>query len=154
MAPRCIGGPPWGLSGAPSLSSTQRRCFGHDQGPAGLREGRGDDRVGLNKGRRLQGVGDEFSQPVDSIRGSYYTHTRKQAGTSGATRRPRKRETTAQDAVDLAVAALERAIESIDAEIEAAKVRAEEATAEYQALKSSAGERKKEIETKITALKA
>ena len=79
---------------------------------------------GSTKADAFKALADEFSQPVDSIRGSYYTHTRKQAGTSGATRRPRKRETTAQDAVDLAVAALERAIESIDAEIEAAKVRA------------------------------
>jgi chromosome segregation ATPase len=109
---------------------------------------------GMQKADAFKQLAEEYGQPVDSIRGAYYTHTRKQAGESGGTRRPRKRETTPQDAVEQAVATLRRAVDNIDAEIEAAKTRAEEAQAEYQALKQSASQRKKEIETKITALEA
>ena len=109
---------------------------------------------GSSKADAFKALAEEFGQPVDSLRGAYYTHTRKQAGDGGGARRPRKRETTPQDAVEQAAATLRRAIENIDAEIEAAKTRADEAQAEYQALKQSAGQRKKEIETKITALEA
>lgn len=109
---------------------------------------------GTSKADAFKTLSEEFGQPVDSVRRAYYTHTRKQSEGTGTPRRPRKRETTPQDAVEQATATLRRAIESIDAEIDAAKTRADEAQAEYQALKSSAGERKKTIATKIKALEA
>ncbi len=68
--------------------------------------------------------------------------------------RPRRRETTTADALASAVAVLERALEQIDAEIAAAKERAEEAKAEFEALKGTADDRRKRIQTKIDALNA
>ncbi len=109
---------------------------------------------GMQKAEAFKQLAEENSQPPDSIRGAYYTHARTLKDGAGGARRPRKRETTPQDAVEQAIATLRRAIENIDAEITAAKTRAEEAQAEYQALKQSAGQRTKEIETKITALQA
>jgi hypothetical protein len=67
--------------------------------------------------------------------------------------RTRRRETTPDDALADARAALERAIESIDREVEVAKTRAEEAQAEYDALKGSAAKRKKTITERLEALK-
>lgn len=94
---------------------------------------------------------DYAGQSPDSLRGAYHGYLRKQAG-DAAPRRPRKRETTPADAVEQATATLRRAVESIDAEVEAAANRALEAQAEYEALKGSAEQRKKEIEKKIAAL--
>ena len=47
---------------------------------------------------------------------------------------------------------LQRSLNSIDAEISAAKERADEAKHEHDALKSSAAERKQAIQAKIDAL--
>jgi hypothetical protein len=96
-----------------------------------------------------------YDQPVDSIRGSYYSHKRKIEGgePSAKPSRTRRRETTPDDALADARAALERAIASIDREVEAAKARAEESKAEYEALKASAGERKQAITERLEALK-
>ncbi len=105
---------------------------------------------GVKKADAFRQLAEEFGQPVKSLQGSYYTHSRK---ANGETRPRRKRETTMADALGSAVAALEKALASIDEEIEAAAERAEEAKAEHAALKASAAERKQAIEAKIAALK-
>lgn len=106
---------------------------------------------GMTKADAFRQLAEELGQPVKSLQGSYYTHSRKANGGSGS-RRSRKRETTPTDAVDSAKAVLERAVESIDAEIEIAKERVDEAKAEFEALKASASERKSAIKAKIDAL--
>jgi hypothetical protein len=112
---------------------------------------------GMTKADAFKRLADEYGQPVNSIRGSYYQHTRGNGGnggTSGASgSRPRRRETTPEDAVADARRALERAIGSVDREVEEAKRRADEAKAEYEALKASAADRKKAIQQKLDALK-
>lgn len=107
---------------------------------------------GMQKADAFRQLAEEYGQPVKSVQGSYYTHSRKLAG--GSSRRSRRRETTTADAVEDAKAVLERALASIDAEIEAAKERATEAKAECEALRASADERKQTIKAKIEALSA
>ena len=107
--------------------------------------------AGTKKAEAFRQLAEEYGQPVKSLQGAYYQHSRKANG--GSTPR-RKRETTTADALASAVATLEKALADIDAEIEAAKSRLDEAKAEYEALKGSAGERKQAIEAKIEALKA
>jgi outer membrane murein-binding lipoprotein Lpp len=104
---------------------------------------------GATKADAFRRVAEEIGQPVSSVRGAYYQHSRKVAGGSS---KPRRRETTPADAVESAKAILEKAIEQIDTEIEAAKERADEAKREYDAMKASATERKRAITAKITAL--
>lgn len=105
---------------------------------------------GTTKADAFRALAEELGKPEKSLQGAYYQHSRKTNGTS----RSRVRETTTEGALASAVAALEKALESIDSEIEAAKERADEARAEYDALKSSAAERKQAIKIKIEALKA
>lgn len=95
-------------------------------------------------------VASEYGQPNNSIRGSYYSHSRK---VNGGASRPRRRETTLEDGLADARAALERSISAIDREVEAATERATEATAEAKALKESAAERKTAISERLEALK-
>jgi hypothetical protein len=113
----------------------------------------------VKKADAFKTLAEQYSQPVDSLRGAYYQHKRvldnggtSPAGNGGGTRRTRRRETTSETAVESAVATLKRAIESIDAEIEVAKERAKEAQAEYEAMQASADERKASITEKITLL--
>lgn len=106
---------------------------------------------GMTKAEAFKKLAEEYSQPVDSLRGSYYTWKSQLEG--GGTRRPRRRETTLGDALDDARRALERAVESVDKEVAEARTRAEESKAEYDALKASAPERKKAIQQKLDALK-
>jgi chromosome segregation ATPase len=106
---------------------------------------------GTTKADAFRQLAEEYGQPVKSLQGSYYSHSRKANGGSSP-RRARKRETTPAEAVEQAKATLERAIESIDAEIEVAKERMNEAKAEFESLKASASDRKAEIKTKIEAL--
>lgn len=107
---------------------------------------------GTDKADAFKQLADETGRPYDSIRGSYYSHKKKLEG--GESRpRTRRRETTPDDAIADARAALERAIASIDREIEVAKTRADEAKAEYEALKASASNRKKAITERLQALK-
>ena|SRR5579883_1814921 len=106
---------------------------------------------GVRKADAFRQLADEFEQPFNSIRGAYYTHTRTLG--QPATR-PRKRETTTEDAIESATTVLNRAIGAIDAEVAAAKTRAEQAKAEYEHLRESAGERKAAIQAKINALTA
>jgi hypothetical protein len=109
---------------------------------------------GVDKADAFRALASELDRPFDSVRGSYYSHKRTlEGGGSGKPARTRRRETTPDDAVADARAALERAIGAIDREVEAAKERAEEAKAEYDALKASAKERKEAITTRLEALK-
>lgn len=107
---------------------------------------------GVDKADAFKQLAEEAGRPYDSMRGSYYSHKKKLEG--GETRpRTRRRETTPDDALADARAALERAIASIDREVEVAKTRADEAKAEHEALKASAAERKKAITERLDALK-
>jgi len=104
---------------------------------------------GKTKAEAFKQLAAEYGQPVDSLRGAYYSHTRT---TRGGGSRPRRRETTAEDVLPDARAAMERAIGNIDREVETAKERSEEAKAEYEALKASAAERKQAITERMEAL--
>jgi hypothetical protein len=106
---------------------------------------------GTPKAEAFKQLAKEYGQPVNSIRGSYYQHTQPGNGETGS--KPRRRETTPEDALADARAALERAIASIDREVEAAGQRAGEAKAEYEALKASAASRKEAIAGRLEALK-
>ncbi len=106
--------------------------------------------AGTSKADAFKQLAGEYGQPVNSIRGSYYQHTRPGNGEGGP--KPRRRETTPEDAMADARAALERAIASIDREVEAAKSRLDEAKAEYDSLRASAADRKAAITAKLEAL--
>ena len=106
---------------------------------------------GVRKADAFRQVADEFGQPFDSMRGAYYTHTRS-LGQSAP--RSRKRETTAADPIEQATNVLTRALESIDADIAAAKSRIDDAKADYEQLRDTAQERMTAIQTKIDVLKA
>jgi GAF domain-containing protein len=110
--------------------------------------------AGVEKADAFKALAEETGRPLDSLRGSYYTWKRKLEG-SDSTKPPRtrRRETTPDDALADARAALERAIQSIDREVEVAEERATEAVAEAKALKASAAERKKAITERLEALK-
>jgi hypothetical protein len=92
----------------------------------------------------------ELSIKYDSVRGAYYTAAKHAGGTPSRTRR---RETSADDALADARAALERAIAAIDREVAAAAARASEAKAEHDALKASAAQRKAAITERLEALR-
>jgi hypothetical protein len=105
---------------------------------------------GTLKADAFKKLAEEYGQPVNSIRGLYYTWSKK--NDPDAPTRTRRRETTPEDALADARRVLERAIEQVDAEVEAAKNRSEEAKAEFDALKASAGDRKKGIQERLDAL--
>ena len=108
---------------------------------------------GTEKADAFKQIAEETGRPYDSVRGSYYSHKKKlEGGDSAKPSRTRRRETTLDAAVADARAALERAIGNIDKEVEVAKARADEAKAEYEALKASAGDRKKAITERLEAL--
>jgi hypothetical protein len=107
---------------------------------------------GTEKRDSFKALAEQYGQPVDSIRGSYYSW--KKQLEDGKPTRTRRRETTPADAVGAAIATLRRSIAAIDGEIAVADERAKEATAEAKALKESAATRKGEIEAKIKALEA
>jgi hypothetical protein len=109
---------------------------------------------GTDKADAFKQLAEETGRPYDSLRGSYYTHKRKLEGGEGnKPARTRRRETTPDDALADARAALERAVASIDREIVAAEERATESAAEAKALKASAAERKQAITERLEALK-
>ena len=109
---------------------------------------------GVDKADAFKALAEETGRPFDSLRGAYYTHKRKLEGGQPDAKpaRTRRRETTPDDALADARAALERAIEAIDREVEVAKGRSEEATAEYEALRDSAKERQEAITARLEAL--
>lgn len=106
---------------------------------------------GVRKADAFRQVAEEYGQPFDSMRGAYYAHT-KALGQSSP--RPRKRAQTNGDPIEQATAVLTRAVESIDADVVAAKTRVDEAKTEYERLRDTAAERKAAIQAKIEALKA
>jgi len=109
--------------------------------------------AGTDKADAFKQLAGEAGRPYDSIRGSYYSHKKKiEGGDNAKPARTRRRETTPDDALADARAALQRAIDSIDREVEAAKARADEAKAEYDALNGSAAERKQAITERLEAL--
>jgi len=108
--------------------------------------------AGSDKADAFKQLADEKGRPYDSIRGSYYSHKKKLEGGESKPR-TRRRETTPDDALADARAALERAIAAIDREVDAAKSRADESKAEYDALKASASDRKMAITERLEALK-
>jgi predicted nucleic acid-binding Zn-ribbon protein len=108
---------------------------------------------GTTKADAFKQLATEYGQPVNSVRGSYYQHSRRAQGEAGTPSRPRRRETTPEDALADARAALERAIEAVDREVATAKDRADEARREYDALKASATERKQAIQERLEALR-
>jgi hypothetical protein len=107
---------------------------------------------GVEKADAFKQLAEETNRPYDSIRGSYYSHKKKLEG--GESRpRTRRRETTPEDALADARAALQRSITAIDREVEVAEERAAESAAEAKALKASAAERKQAITARLEALK-
>jgi hypothetical protein len=77
---------------------------------------------GTEKADAFRQIAEEAGRPFDSVRGSYYSHKKKlEGGESAKPSRTRRRETTPDDALADARAALERAIASIDREVEVAK---------------------------------
>ena len=111
--------------------------------------------AGADKADIFKALAEETGRPYDSLRGSYYSHKRKleEGEPNPKPARTRRRETTPDDALADARAALERAVDSIDREVEGAKARADEAKAEYEALRDSAKERKEAITQRLEALK-
>jgi hypothetical protein len=108
---------------------------------------------GVPKAEAFKRLAAEYGQPVNSIRGSYYQFSRRGNEEAGnGPKRTRRRETTPEDALADARAALERALQAIDREVTAAEERAEEAKREYEALKASAQERKDAIRARLDAL--
>jgi hypothetical protein len=110
--------------------------------------------AGVTRADAFKALAEETGRSADGVRGSYYAHKRTLEGGDPASRPPRtrRRETTPDDAVADARAALERAIEAIDREVEYAGGRATEAQAEYEALIASADDRKKAITERLEAL--
>lgn len=106
---------------------------------------------GMSRPDAFKQVAQEFGQPVNSLRGSYYSFSRGAIGSGKP--RPRRRETRPEDALADARAALERSIVAISREVEAAEERATEAAAEAKSLKASAAERKATIAERLEALK-
>jgi len=105
---------------------------------------------GTTKAEAFKQLADEYGQPVNSIRGSYYTWSKSLDPDRPS--RTKRRETTPEDALSDARRVFERAIEQVDAEVDAAKHRADEAKAEHDALKASAADRKKAIQERLDAL--
>ena len=106
---------------------------------------------GVRKADAFRQVADELQQPFNSMRGAYYAHTRTLGGSPS---RPRKQATTNGDPIEQATSVLTRAVESIDAEVAAAKTRVDEAKTEHEHLRDTAAERKAAIKAKIDVLKA
>lgn len=109
---------------------------------------------GMSRPDAFKQLSEEYKQPVGSLRGSYYAFSRGATGNGEGKSRPRRRLTTADDAMADARAALERAMESVDRELDTAKARSEEAKAEYEDMKASAKDRKDAIAAKLKALEA
>ncbi len=106
---------------------------------------------GVQRAEAFKQLAEQYGRPVDSIRGSYYSHKKKLEGGESKPR-TRRRETTPEDALADARASLERSIAAIDREVEVAEFRAAEAVTEAQALKESATERKQAITKRLEAL--
>lgn len=113
------------------------------------------EETGVEKADAFRQLADEFGQPVNSVRGAYYTGRREAEGDGGSSRprRSRKRETTAEDAIETAIGSMLNSIENIEVEVLTAEERAREAVAEHRALVEAAGPRIAQIRTKIALLR-
>lgn len=109
---------------------------------------------GSKKADAFRQVAEEYQQPFNSMRGSYYAHQRALSGDSPTPRggRPRSRNRQPIDPVASATSILSDAIELIDEEIETARQQAEDAQAAYEQLLETAQERKSALQAKIEAL--
>ena len=85
-----------------------------------------------------------------AVRASYYNQ-RSKLGLQGDRRRGGQ-TLSVEDAINEAKQLLERALRRIDEEVEVAKAKVEATEAQYEALKTSAAERRSELERKIAAL--
>lgn len=110
--------------------------------------------AGSAKADAFRQLAAEYGQPVDSVRGAYYTGRKQATGETSAprARRSPKRETTERDAVERAIASLENSIADIESEVEIARERAEEAQRESEAIQSASGPRIETIRAKIAVL--
>ena len=106
---------------------------------------------GMRKADAFRQVADELGQPFNSLRGAYYAHTRTLGGTPTRARAP---QAAHADPIEQATALLSTALDSIDAEVAAAKARIDAAKAEYEHLHETAQERKAAIQAKLDALNA
>jgi hypothetical protein len=106
---------------------------------------------GVKKADAFRQLAEESGAEFNSVRGAYYAHTRS---LGGSPRRSSTRKTAPVDPIESATSVLEKALETIDADVAAAKARADEAKSEYETLRGSAGERKAALQAKINALKA
>jgi len=95
-------------------------------------------------------VAEELGIQVNSVRGSYYSHSRADGNGKSRTRR---RQTLPEDALADARATLERSLDAIDRECAAADERAAESAREAKELKDSAAARKKAISEHLEALR-
>lgn len=107
---------------------------------------------GITKAEAFKQLAGEYGQPVDSVRGAYYSAKRARSG--APTRRRAKKATTPEAAVAIAVSALEESIEAIEAELTTARERAAEAMQEFNNLRDSSTERIQEIKAKIELLQS
>jgi|SRR5581483_2317293 len=105
---------------------------------------------GVKKADAFRQLAEEYGSEFNSIRGAYYAHTRSLGGSPKRSARSKAEV----DPIESATIVLEKAIETIDEQIAAAKQRADSAKAEYEHLRETAGERKAAIAAKIDALKA
>lgn len=110
--------------------------------------------AGTKKADAFRTLADEYGQPFNSIRGSYYAHTRTLGSGEGSPSSPRSSRMQRQDPIAQALAVLQKALDSVDDDIAAARGRAEEAQAEYEQAVATADERKGAIQAKINALQA
>ena len=108
----------------------------------------------LESGMRLSDavrqIAAETGRSEAAVRASYYNQ-RSKLGLKGDSRRGGQ-TLSVEDAINEAKQLLERALVRIDSEVEVAKAKAETAEAQYEALKTSAAERRSELERKIAAL--
>ena len=108
----------------------------------------------LESGMRLSDavrqIAAETGRSEAAVRASYYNQ-RSKLGLKGDSRRGGQ-ALSVEDAINEAKQLLERALVRIDSEVEVAKAKAETAEAQYEALKTSAAERRSELERKIAAL--
>ena len=108
----------------------------------------------LESGMRLSDavrqIAAETGRSEAAVRASYYNQ-RSKLGLKGDSRRGGQ-ALSVEDAINEAKQLLERALVRIDLEVEVAKAKAETAEAQYEALKTSAAERRSELERKIAAL--
>ena len=106
---------------------------------------------GTTKAEAFKQLAEEYGQPVNSIRGTYYQHTSRQ--TARPVPGPRRRETTPEDALADARAALERAIQAIDREVEAAKAAGRRGQGRVRGAQGQRRVRKEAIAKRLEALK-